>query len=494
MSAAEADDPAFGQDEANEQLRSIAAWLAGRPVPLGLVAGSLPRGDPTHDDEGNFWNTVLHAAGAGPDQDTAALAATWPVAFNYPVQLRSRVLPRLADLLSSAGEKDALAALLKAAPDASLDFARAQAASSDGHTDEALALFDRVAGGSRRDDAARARRSAVELRLASKKIDAKAAAEALKDQLYAWRGDKRELDLRLRLAALLAQNGAWRPALAMLRETDQLFPAAHASVHDAETKLVTSLVQGDAATRMPPLELVSLVGECADLLGENAEASVLAPVLVDKLLALDLPARAEPILVRMLKSAGGSLPRAELGLRLAGLRLARDDAAGAATALDDSQSSGLSAELEGRRLFQRARIRARVGDTEGALQLLASLNSAEALEESATLLEQGRSWKQAAVALSSLMAMRLPPTGPLDDSQADLVLRFTSDEAQAGDTSALRDLRDKFASRLKAGTHADLLQVLTQSPVEAVSDLPRASRELAAARQLPSTLAALPSP
>ena len=290
------------------------------------------------------------------------------------------------------------------------------------------------------------------------------------------------------------QNASWRPALALLRETDQLFPAAHAGVHDAETKLVTALVQGDAATKMPPLELASLVGECADLLGENAEASVLAPVLVDKLLALDLPARAEPILVRLLKNSGGSTPRAELGLRLASLRLARDDAAGAATALDDSQSAGLPAELDGRRVLQRARIRAKVGDSEGALQLLGSLNTAEAIEQSATLLEQGRSWKQAATALASLLPLRLNPAGMLDDSQADLVLRLTSDEAQAGDIAALRDLRARFGPRLKAGTHADLLQVLTQSPVEAVGDLPRAGQELAAARQLPSTLAALPSP
>ena len=494
LSAAAADDPAFDQAPSREQLRRIAAWLCGRSAPIPATGALQLPEHAERDDEGLFWDTVLDAGEIGSGRNAALLAATWPVPFNYPKALRSRVLPRLADLLAKAGQREALAGLLKDVPDAELDYARAQAASAEGQTDAALALFDRVAGGGRRDDAARARRAAVELRLAAKKLDVNTAAELLKNQLYAWRGDDRELDLRLRVAALLAQNSAWRPALTMLRETDELFPAAHASVHDAETNLVATLLQGDAATKMPPLELASLVGECADILGENADASALAPVLVDKLLALDLPARAEPILVRLLKSASGAAPKAELGLRLASLRLARDDAAGAATALNESQSAGLPAELDGRRLLLKARIRALVGDTEGALQLLASLNNADALEQSATLLEQGRSWKRAAAALARLVPLRITSGGPLNDSQADLVLRLASDEAQAGDAAALGEIRLTFAPRLKAGTQGNLLQVLTQSPIEAVSDLGRASQELAAARQLPGTLAALPSP
>ena len=494
LSAAAADDPAFDQVPGGAQLRRIAAWLAGRRVPIPIPA-DWPRAEQAQrNDEGLFWDTVLDAGEMGIGRNAALLAATWPVPFNYPPALRSRVLPRLADLLLKAGQKEALAGLLKDAPDAELDYARAQAASADGQTDAALALFDHVAGGGRRDDAAQARRAAVELRLTAKKIDVKTAAELLKNQLYAWRGDDRELDLRFRLAALLAQSGAWRPALTMLRETDQLFPAAHPSVHDTETNLVATLLQGDAAPKMPALELVALVGECADILGENADASILAPVLVDKLLALDLPARAEPILVRLLKSTSGAAPKAELGLRLASLRLARNDAPGAATALNDSQSDGLPAELDGRRLLLKARIRGVVGDTDGALQLLASLNNAEALDQSATLLEQGRNWKRASAALARLVPLRIPPGGKLNDSQADLVLRLASDEAQAGDAAALAEIQSTFAPRLKAGMQASLLRVLTQSPVEAVSDLGRASQELAAARQLPGTLAAPPSP
>ncbi len=72
----------------------------------------------------------------------------------------------------------------------------------------------------------------MELRLASRKIDASQAADALDKLIYAWRGDQRELALRERIAELRGQSGAWRVALSILRQAEADFPEQAAAIHD----------------------------------------------------------------------------------------------------------------------------------------------------------------------------------------------------------------------------------------------------------------------
>ena len=71
----------------------------------------------------------------------------------------------------------------------------------------------------------------MELRLAAGAIDARQAADGLERLLYSWRGDQRERALRERLAALKARTGEWRAALALLRESETLFPDDKAAIH-----------------------------------------------------------------------------------------------------------------------------------------------------------------------------------------------------------------------------------------------------------------------
>ncbi len=95
----------------------------------------------------------------------------------------------------------------------------------------ALASYDRLAQSPDRLVHARAAVRAVELRLAIGAIDARQAADGLERLLYAWRGDRRERALRERLAELEARTGAWRAALALLRESETLFPDDKAAIH-----------------------------------------------------------------------------------------------------------------------------------------------------------------------------------------------------------------------------------------------------------------------
>jgi hypothetical protein len=476
------EDPSQAQNADAAALLAMADWLAGRGDGAALAAPAMGA-----SDEMALWRAVLR-----PDADgraAATLAGNWRLLLAYPEALRRRLLPRVADIMLKGGQRAAAAALLAKVADPLLDGARAEALRLDGKTAAALALLDGLADGRDRRVAADARRDAIELRLATGAMTPAAAAEALDKHLYDWRDDAREADLRLRIAALRSQAGDWRTALALLRETEGLFPARHDQVHVVERQVIADLLASSAAARLAPLDLVALVEENADLLAEKGASETLAPVLVDKLLALDLPDRADPILAKLMAATGALEAKAVLGARLAGLRLDQGDSTGAKAALLASDATGLTAPTVAHRAVLQARALLLDGAEDGALALLTAHDSPEALDMRARLLEKRHDWRQAELVLQALVRSSLPATGTLTDAQQDLLLRLASAASEAGDMALMQQLQSGDARRLTAGPRAQLFQALATRPVTAIADLPRSGREAAAARTVPAALA-----
>ncbi len=489
LQAATADDPAHADDADAAGMSAIAAWLIAQ-------AGGTYLTNPGHfdpaslgtSDEAQFWQALFKAGGPDASAPAATLAATWPILSQYPAGLRHRLLFAVGDTLLRGGQDKAAAALLAASSDPSLDLIKARLLQQSGKTEEAIALLDAV---SRRPDRLRrseASREATEIRLAAHKIDAAAAAAQLGRQIYAWRGGTRDLSLRLRLADLRAQSGQWRQSLALLQETDGVFPDAHGQIHDLETRQVADLLRGETAKKLSALDLVALAEEASPLLSASDADSALAPVLVDKLLALDLPSRAEPILRRLFDHETQPVPKAELGVRLAGLLADRGDLKAALAVLDASDDSALASPLVTRRGILRARLLVAAGKAADALGVLAGVQDEAALDLQAKILEDRHDWAGAAKLLEPFL--QTPAfAARAEQSQRDMILRLANDESQAGDMAALRRLRSSQGKHFAAGPGSELFAVLTQEPVQAVADLPRASQELDAVRALPASLA-----
>jgi hypothetical protein len=487
--AATSDDPAHADDPDAAGLTAIASWLlarAGGPDAMPPVDF-----DPSllgTSDEARLWQALFKSGQADLSEAASSLAVIWPILLQYPPDLRRRLVPEVGRMLAAGGQDKALAGLLAAFPDPSLDLVRAGLLQRQGKTDQALALYDAVAKRPDRLLRALALRRAVETRLAAKTIDVHAAAAALGRQLYSWRGGETDLALRLRVSHLRVQAGLWRQALALLRDTDVVFPQAHDRIHDAETKLIADLVHGDSASKLSALDLVALADEASTLLSASDADTTLAPVLVDKLMALDLPGRAEPILQRLYDHATDPAQKAELGVRLAGLLADRDDSKGALSILAASDDSGLDAPLVSRRGMLRARILAKTGQTGDALGVLAGIQDEPALELQTGLLEQNRDFTQAASLLNAFLAGPAFPKLP-EQTQRNLILRLANDESELGDMAALHRLRDAQGSHFSGGSDAELFAVLTQEPINATTDLPRAAKELDKLRALPASLA-----
>ncbi len=485
LQVAAADDPAVAHDPTWQGLGALAAWLSARVGGAASPATGFDLASLGDSDEATLWRALWTRGDVAEAAASAALR--WRLLLDYPTPLRARALPAVAELLGQGGQDAALGELLATPEGAGLDLPRAAVLQRQGKTDESLRILDRVAAGTDRLARSQALELAVEQRLATHRLGPKDAADLLERQLYAWRGDARELRLRMRAAALQAQAGAWRKALALLRDTGRQFAGAEPTVHAAEVSVVSDLLQGGRAARLGALDLVALADEAAPLLGAEGAEAALAPLLADRLLALDLPGRAEPILRRLLDRAGDGPGKPKLGLMLAGLLADNGDAAGALGVLDGSFSSTADSELEARRAVLRARLLAQAGRTEEALAGLAPLTDKPAIELQAAIREGVHDFHGAAQALQVLTASAAFQALTTADRQA-VVLRAARDASEAEDGAALQALRSAHAGLFAGSRDAGLFDVLTAAPVQRVADLPRAGRELASLRALPAAL------
>ncbi len=495
LELAATDDPRAADDPDQIGLSAIAGVLAGR---LKQTEGlDDPRLSDT--DEIALWRAVRqvmqHRAEGEESSPEAAstFAATDKLALAYPAPLRARLLPLIAETMASGGETAAAKALLAKLPnEQDYALARAMLAQAQGQTAAALAGYDQITQSNDRLARARAASRAVELRLATHALDAAGAAAAYERQLEFWRDDDREFALRLRLADLRAQAGEWRPAFALLRETGTDFPD-HLAVLERERALFANFLQGEGE-HLSALDFVAFVDENADLLPEGPAGDPLADRLADRLVQLELPARAESLLQKLIDHATTPLARAAFGARLAELRLADEDPGGARTALTATEAPGLPAPLAERRAMVAAHAAAHLGQTEAALAALAPFSSVAAMETRAHILEDVKDWPRALAALSALAGKTIPPEGALDETQRHLLLRLAAAASATGDTATLATLRDQDLPRMGTGPDADMLRVLTEAPVTSVSDLARARSEEQSATSVAARMAQAAGP
>jgi len=470
-------------------LRAVAALLNGR------TQAAKPLADPraAGTDEDALWRALLLATRQeGSPEAAQILASTAPLLLIYPPALRQRLLPLAVETLVLGGSLRQAEELLAERPqDPTLHLARAFAHQARGETDAALGLLDEASSGRDQLVHARAAVRAVELRLATNALDVGQAAEALDRLLYAWRGDWRDLALRRRIAELRQHAGNWRAALGTLRDAAVDFPGDAARIRAWQQSAFAELVHGEALERMPPLELIGLVEENPDLLPADEGGDRLRDRLADRLLALDLPKRADPILSRLIETAPTSLGKAAYGTRLARLRSREGDAEGVLAALGQSSDPDLPHEMKEARLLLAAGAAARMGNVKGALNALNGIDSAAADEMRASVLEQSGDWAGAKRSLTALARRNVPVTGDLDDTQRRLVLRLATAAARAGDNATLAALRERDSARMGSGPLGDMFRLLTAEPVRGTSDLGRARQEAELVRTLPAGLNAL---
>jgi len=481
LDVAVANNPPLADTPPVIALRAISGILAGRPEEAAAIDDARLNGN----DEVALWRAVR---GAGIDETCPACARTFvakmPLLLSYPQPLRDRLLPLALETMALGGKPAAALEVLKKLPnDAPLDLARGMAAEMTGDNPTALAMYGQVAQRSDRLARYRALTRSVGVRLASHDIGPGQAADALDKLLYGWRGDQRELALRIRMADLRRQTGQWRESLALLRDAQVAFPDQKPRILGELTGTLAALLDGNASEHMTPAEFVGLYDDNADLLREGPWAGHALGKLADNLLALDLPARAVPILTRMLSDATDASKRAQIGAKLASVQLSSGSAEAAIATLAQSDSPALAPELTETRQILLARALAAHGDKDKAVSVLRDLGTAAAADLRATILSEKADWPGATAALADLARLALPaPPAALDEAQQKMVMRLANAATLAGDKDTILRLAADRGAAMAAGKSADAFRLMTSAPVRTTSDISRAAREIRAAK------------
>ena len=482
-------DPKEAASPETQTLAAVAALLAGRIDQAAALSDRALDGT----DEIAFWRAVrLAMQDEGSPAAAAVFAKTAPLILEYPAPIRQRLLPLVIETMIQGGEIAPAARLMNEFKDIpKLAYARALMRQAEGNTADALSMLDTLATG--HDQFARARGAvrAVELRLASRTIDKPAAANALDKLLYAWRGDGRELALRQRIAELRGQSGAWRAALATLRQAETDFPEQAAPIRERLKDMFADMIRDEGTRKIPAIEFVSMVDENADLMPANGGEEPIEQALADRLSALDLPGRAKPVLEKLLRSARSDIAKARFGASLAVLESREGNDAAAQAVLTASDGRLLPPDLAEQRAILLAGSVARLGNPAEAAELLTPFRSNLAMETRARIQEAAAGWTEAAKTRVDLVALTVAESGPLDGSEAQAVLRLTTATARAGNDAGLAELLVKFGGRIGTGPAGDLFRVLTAEPIRTSADIGRSQRETRLAASLPSGIKAL---
>ena len=471
-----ADDPQAAADARLPALTAMAAVLAERPD----EAAGLDDTRLNDSAEIALWRGLRDAGRKDDAEAGQQIVDHISLARDYPEPLRRLIWAAVAEAAARSGTE---------LPSAEMTpFAQALSLERQGNTDAAIAAWHVLANGRDQRDRVRAGRRAAELELASGKIDTREAAATYERLLTAWRGDSRELALRLRTAELQAASGEWRAALDLLRTTEMLFPDQANDIRRRKMATFEAMLTADGAG-LAPMDVILLANDFADCVPDDGSATRLAALLADKLASLDLAARAIPVLQGLVKATAPGPARAEFGTRLAQMLLDAGDAEEASTALQASETPGLSEEkMQARQLLAAKTLAAR-GDLAAAVSGLAKVRSAAADDLRATLLAKSGDWRGALSALQDLAAKVVPEEGPLPSDAEAVLIREAAAAAQVPDEGALKALQAQLP-RMPSG-RTDLLRSLTESPITSVKELPRAATELALARNMPQQIQTL---
>jgi hypothetical protein len=341
---------------------------------------------------------------------------------------------------------------LTASQTARRELIAAQVAAAEGQTEQALALFDRLATGSDRYGRARGSLDRINLMLRDQRITVAEATEQLDRLRYAWRGDALELAVLRRLGELQIEAGNYRDGLLTLKQAVTNFaedPSSPAITEAMRATFRRLYIDGDAE-ELPAVTAIALFNEFRELAPVGAEGDEMIGRLADRMIGVDLLDQAAALLSHQIEFRLQGVEKATAGTRLAVVRLLDRKARAALEALDASRVAGLPDELARERQMIGARAHAELGDKARALSYIAGDRSEPADRLRAEILWRARDWGAAAEVLVRLAGAPPPAGTPLAEPRARHVLNGAVALVLAGDQDRLSRIRREFGAAMEA--------------------------------------------
>lgn len=423
--------------------------------------------------EAELWRAALAATAGEWEAAAAGFRRTADLVRAYPHVTRARLLLLAAEAEIEGGDPAAAAAPLAMLRDdaptpdeaAQLAFLEGLKAEREGRIEEAQSVWQGLTENNHQPTRARAIFELTELLLRDGKLTTAEAIERLERLRFIWRGGPFEFTVLRRLGELYIADGKPREGLTIMRQLVASFPnhrdAQAVAGQMADT--FRNLYLGDGASKVPPLVAVALFDEFRELTPAGAEGDRLIAGLADRLVEVDLLARADKLLSDQVRYRLKGQERAGAGARLAEIRLLDRRPEDAIGALQASSAPGLPESLTLRRNRLHARALFENGQAARALALLETDTSPEGLGQRADMLWRLKEWPGAAEAIGRLLEVteKAEPAAGLDGRRAGLVMNRAIALTLAGDRQDLERLAENYGEAIAATSYAEPFRLLT---------------------------------
>jgi hypothetical protein len=346
-----------------------------------------------------------------------------------------------------------------------------------GMVEQALAAWKGLAGSPNRLARARAAFAETTTLLETKRIDGKAAAERLERLNFAWRGDAFEFDVLRRLGEIYVQNGEHREALSRFRLAATYFENVKGTqvVAARMSDVYKNLYLGGEADKLPPVTALAMFDEYRELLPGGRDGEEMVRRLADRLVRVDLLSDAAALLENQIEVSLSGVEKAQVGARLAAIRLLDRKPIPALSALNASEVAGMPADLARDRRLLQARAYADLGKTREALAAIGGDDGRTADDLRLAIYWRAAMWRDA----MTVYAARYKDADPsaLDDDGAADVFRWSVAAALGGDAAATEALRVRFGERLAKTKLAEAFRVVVGGAPDAAVDYRRLARQ-----------------
>lgn len=450
-------------------LRGAARFLAGN---TDAAAEDFAHPNLANNGEAALWRAAIAADRNDWPAAQAGFKAAAPILNSYPDPILTKLATRAAEAALKTGDAPFAKRLLdriveRGGTDAEerpdVQYLRGLYYAQTNEPERALEQLTASYNSLDRYYRAKAGLALVNLQLAEGRMSPPAAAERLAGLTFTWRGDELEMQIRQRMGEVLIAAGQYADGFNAMKETAALVAdTPRAEEITREMSRIFADLYKDGAQKLPTIEALQLYDQFRELTPVGEAGDEVIRQLAERLISVDLLNRAADLLQHQVEYRLSGEDKAQVGTRLASVRLLDNKPEDALRALELSNVPNLPADLVGERRLMQAKALAELGRGDEALLLLSEDDSKPANSLRVDIAWRAQKWEAAAFALNKLIGPPPPPTQPINPATSQLVLNRAVALALAGDGTNLNLLRKEFGSAMTNGPDADAFRVLTR--------------------------------
>lgn len=458
-------------------MRGIGELFSGN---LDEAARWLNHSSLDTEAEGALWRGTLAMAQNDPQAAIMQFDRAADVSERFPRFFANKLGLAMTEARIVAGEFDpaerrldrVIANQPSVGDKARADYLKGRIALERGDERAALAAWKELDFGTVTKARVQAELARIEVQSRKGEMSPEETVASLERLRFAWRGDDLEFDIQRRLGRAQLAAGDFRGGTATLRDAAQRFPEARGRDQlpgDISAEFKKLFLEG-GADKLTPVAAIGLFEDYRDLVPQGPEGDEMVRKLAERLVSVDLLDRAGALLDYQVRNRVTGEMRAQVGTRLAAIRLLDRKPQQALEAIDASEPAQ-SPELQRERARLAARALADLGRPDEALARMNGDTGADADLLRAEIAMRTRAWPAAALAFDRLVGD--PPSGnaQLPDNRARQALHLAVALALAGDDAGTARLRERFGAPMSRSPYAEVFRVLTADKAGATPDI-----------------------